>query len=42
MVQGVFEPDLGTSIRHKIGFLPLIYFALYYDRFIEREKLPKT
>jgi hypothetical protein len=33
MVQGVFEPDLGTSIRHKIGFLPLIYFALYYEDF---------
>jgi hypothetical protein len=33
MVQGVFEPDLGSSIRHKIGFLPLIYFALYYEHF---------
>ena len=33
MVQGVFEPDLGTSIRHKMGFLPLIYYALYYDHF---------
>lgn len=33
IVQGIFEPDLGTSIRHKIGFLPLIYFALYYDYF---------
>ena len=42
LVQGVFEPDLGTSIRHKIGFLPLIYFALYYDKFIEREKLSKA
>jgi hypothetical protein len=33
IVQGVFEPDLGTSIRHKIGFFPLIYFALYYEDF---------
>ena len=33
IVQGIFEPDLGTSIRHKIGFLPLIYFALYYEHF---------
>ncbi|MDG2433123.1 hypothetical protein [Flavobacterium sp.] len=37
IVQGVFEPDLGTAIRHKIGVFPLIYFALYYDNF--REKL---
>lgn len=33
LVQGIFEPDLGTSIRHKIGFLPMIYFALYYENF---------
>lgn len=33
IVQGIFEPDLGTSIRHKIGFLPIIYFALYYEHF---------
>ena len=33
MVQGIFEPDLGTSIRHKIGFLPIIYFAIYYEHF---------
>lgn len=33
MVQGIFEPDLGTSIRHKMGFLPLIYYVLYYDHF---------
>jgi hypothetical protein len=37
IVQGVFEPDLGTAIRHKIGIFPLIYFALYYENF--REKL---
>ena len=40
MVQGIFEPDLGTSIRHKIGFLPLIYFALYYEDF--RRDIPKN
>ncbi len=33
IVQGIFEPDLGTSIRHKIGFLPIIYFAIYYEHF---------
>ncbi|CAL2090782.1 conserved membrane protein of unknown function [Tenacibaculum sp. 190524A02b] len=33
IVQGVFEPDLGSAIRHKMGFFPIIYFALYYDKF---------
>ncbi|WPO80104.1 hypothetical protein [Flavobacterium sp. KACC 22761] len=33
ILQGVFEPDLGSAIRHKIGIFPLIYFALYYDHF---------
>ncbi|WP_316634773.1 hypothetical protein [uncultured Flavobacterium sp.] len=33
IVQGVFEPDLGTAVRHKIGIFPLIYFALYYEYF---------
>ncbi|MFI8377810.1 hypothetical protein [Leeuwenhoekiella sp. NPDC079379] len=33
IVQGVFEPDLGSAVKHKIGILPLIYFALYYDCF---------
>lgn len=33
IVQGVFEPDLGTAIRHKIGVFPLIYYALYYEHF---------
>lgn len=37
IVQGVFEPDLGTAVRHKIGVFPLIYFTLYYDSF--RKKL---
>lgn len=29
-VQGIFEPDLGSSIRHKLGILPLIYEAIFY------------
>jgi hypothetical protein len=33
ILQGVFEPDLGSAIRHKIGIFPLIYFALYYEYF---------
>lgn len=37
IVQGVFEPDLGSAVRHKIGIFPLIYYALYYDHF--RKKL---
>ncbi|WP_281636820.1 hypothetical protein [Flavobacterium marginilacus] len=37
ILQGVFEPDLGSAVRHKIGVFPLIYYALYYDHF--REKL---
>lgn len=36
IIQGVFEPDLGTATRHKIGFLPLIYFILYYDYLREK------
>lgn len=37
IVQGIFEPDLGSAVRHKIGVFPLIYYALYYDHF--RKKL---
>jgi hypothetical protein len=33
IVQGLFEPDLGSAVRHKIGVFPIIYFALYYDYF---------
>ncbi len=33
ITQGLFEPDLGSAIRHKMGFFPLIYFALYYEHF---------
>lgn len=32
MVQGVFEPDLGSAVRHKIGILPLIWVAIYFDK----------
>ncbi len=32
IIQGVFEPDLGSAIRHKIGVLPLIWIAIYYDQ----------
>jgi len=31
-IQGIFEPDLGSSIRHKLGILPLIYEAMFYNR----------
>jgi hypothetical protein len=34
IVQG-FWPDLGTAIRH-IGVFPLIYYALYYRKFLKR------
>ena len=32
IIQGIFEPDLGSSIRHKLGILPLIYEAMFYNR----------
>ena len=32
VIQGVFEPDLGSSIRHKFGVLPIIYQAIFYTR----------
>ncbi|WP_298953476.1 hypothetical protein [uncultured Nonlabens sp.] len=42
ILQGVFEPDLGSAIRHKIGILPLIWLAIYYDKgFIKRPKIKK-
>lgn len=40
IVQGLFEPDLGTATRHKIGFFPLIYFIFYYENF--RKDLSKS
>ena len=38
IIQGVFEPDLGSAVKHKIGILPFIYVALYYDSF--RKNIP--
>ena len=32
VIQGVFEPDLGSSIRQKFGVLPIIYQAIFYTR----------
>jgi hypothetical protein len=32
IAQGIFEPDLGSAIRHKIGILPWIWLAVYYDK----------
>lgn len=40
IIQGIFEPDLGSAIRHKMGVFPLIYFILYYYDF--RKKLPEN
>ncbi|QLC66833.1 hypothetical protein LPB248_11190 [Flavobacterium sp. LPB0248] len=37
IIQGVFEPDLGSAVKHKTGIFPLIYFTLYYEHF--RKKL---
>lgn len=37
IVQGIFEPDLGSAIRHKAGIFPLIYYLMYYEEF--RKKL---
>lgn len=37
IAQSLFEPDLGSAVRHKIGIFPLIYFALYYEKFIKIE-----
>jgi hypothetical protein len=31
IVQGIFEPDLGSALRHKMGMFPLLFVALYYN-----------
>ena len=36
VIQGIFEPDLGSSIRHKFGVLPIIYQAIFYTRLYEK------
>lgn len=32
VIQGIFEPDLGSAIKHKLGVFPLIWMAMYYDK----------
>lgn len=32
IIQGIFEPDLGSAVKHKMGVLPLIYLAIYFDQ----------
>jgi hypothetical protein len=31
IIQGIFEPDLGSAVKHKLGVFPLIWLAIYYD-----------
>jgi len=33
IVQGIFEPDLGSALRHKASVFPLIYYLLNYEDF---------
>ena len=33
IVQGIFEPDLGSALRHKASVFPIIYYLLNYDEF---------
>lgn len=33
IMQSLFEPDLGSALRHKAGMFPLIYYLLYYEDF---------
>jgi hypothetical protein len=32
IIQGIFEPDLGSAVKHKLGVFPLIWLAFYYDQ----------
>lgn len=42
IIQGVFEPDLGSAVKHKLGVFPLIWLALFYDQgLIKRPKINK-
>jgi hypothetical protein len=34
IIQGIFEPDLGSAVKHKLGMFPLIYLALYFDQYL--------
>lgn len=40
IVQAVFEPDLGSAIRHKIGILPIIFYCLHYEKL--KSNTPKS
>lgn len=31
ILQGVFEPDLGSAVRHKIGVIPFILYIYFYE-----------
>lgn len=37
VTQGLFEPDLGSAIRHKIGIFPIIYYAIYHEQ-LQKQK----
>jgi hypothetical protein len=39
IIQGIFEPDLGSAVKHKLGVLPLIWMAIYYDKALIKKKL---
>lgn len=42
IIQGVFEPDLGSAVKHKLGVFPLIWLAFYYDQgLIKRPQIIK-
>ncbi|SFZ90119.1 hypothetical protein SAMN05428642_101750 [Flaviramulus basaltis] len=38
IVQGVFEPDLGSALRHKASVFPIIYYLLNYESFRKKAK----
>ncbi len=39
VIQGLFEPDLGSAFRHKVGILPLIYFAFYHTQLARKDNV---
>lgn len=42
IIQGVFEPDLGSAVKHKLGVFPLIWLAFYFNKgLIKRPKTEK-
>lgn len=42
VVQGLFEPDLGSAVRHKFSIFPFIYLAFYYDKLIKDKQESNT